>query len=179
MRTKDNWIQTFSGKQFWPTDPLPDDVFIEDIAHALSMICRFNGHSKFFYSVAQHSVLVSRFCHGSKMKLIGLLHDASEAYISDVCKPIKPELNGYARIERLLQFVILKRFLGDRDLYNIQVKDIDKRILLDEQMVLLPNTPKEWQQTIDIEPLGIEIEPWTPEKAEYEFLLDFHKLYQG
>ena len=171
------WIQTFTGKQFWPLNPKTEDICIEDIAHALSMICRFNGHCSQFYSVAEHSVLVSRFCP-DKFKLYGLLHDASEAYISDVGKPIKPKLNGYGEIEAQLQFTILMSFDQHGKRFNSITKDIDKRILVDEQKQLMPKHPVEWSQTKDIEPLGVELKCWQPEKAEEEFLNEFYRLKQ-
>jgi uncharacterized protein len=86
-RTGD-WIQTYTGKQFWPLSPLPEDIVIEDIAHALSMQCRFGGHVRTFYSVAQHSVHVSLLVE-PQYALWGLLHDAAEAYLVDLPRPIK------------------------------------------------------------------------------------------
>ena len=86
-----DWLQTFTGRQFWPLGPEPTDIVIEDIGHALGSLCRFNGHCKAFYSVAQHSILVSRACekHGLVAAFRGLMHDASETYLLDVPKPLK------------------------------------------------------------------------------------------
>src|SRR4051812_30250690 len=81
-----NWMQTFTGRQFWPVDPRADEIAIEDIARALAMTCRFGGHVRFHYSVAQHSFLVSLVC-SPEHALWGLLHDASEAYLGDVVWP--------------------------------------------------------------------------------------------
>lgn len=79
-----DWMQTYTGRQFWPLDPLPEDVFIEDIAHALSMQCRYAGHVTRFYSVAEHSVLIAR-CAPPEAKLYALLgaSDAFEQFINN------------------------------------------------------------------------------------------------
>lgn len=105
-----DWCQTFTGRQFWPMDPRPEDVCLEDIAHALSLQCRFAGHCREFYSVAEHSVRVSRAVESvlpdemapeprRLMLLAALLHDASEAYLVDVPRPVKPYLVGYREAE--------------------------------------------------------------------------------
>jgi 5'-deoxynucleotidase YfbR-like HD superfamily hydrolase len=86
-----DWMQTFSGKRFYPLDPRPEDIRLMDIAHALSHVCRFNGHTRFFYSVAQHSVLVS-LMGPEDAAAARLLHDASEAYICDLPRPLKESL---------------------------------------------------------------------------------------
>ena len=109
MNRKGDFIQTFTGRMFWPIDPQPDEVDIEDIAHALSNVCRFCGHTREFYSVAQHSVLVSEIVPAA-FALEGLLHDATEAYISDVARPVKPYLTNYKEIEINLYRAIAKRF---------------------------------------------------------------------
>ena len=83
-----DWIQTYTGKQFWPIDPRACEITIEDIAHALSLQCRFSGHCREFYSVAQHSCLVSSYCIDEDAGW-GLLHDAAEAYLVDLPRPIK------------------------------------------------------------------------------------------
>src|SRR4051794_15527189 len=92
------WITTFSRRQFWPLDPHSDEIHIEDIAHSLSQQCRFGGHSRSFYSVAQHSCLVSALCKANDA-LWGLLHDASEAYLGDIPRPLKslPEFEFYQK----------------------------------------------------------------------------------
>lgn len=103
-----HWIQTFLGKPFWPLSPRPEDIDIRDIAHALAMTCRFTGHSQKFYSVAEHSVRVSRIVP-AQFALHGLLHDASEAYLCDLSRPIKHGSTlgaEYCRIEdNLMQAV--------------------------------------------------------------------------
>jgi hypothetical protein len=107
----DGSITTFSGMRFWPLIPNPADIRIEDIAHALSNQCRFAGHSREFYSVAEHSVRVSQHCRPEDA-LWGLLHDASEAYLSDVPAPLKelPAFEAYRAAERSLQGTIAVRF---------------------------------------------------------------------
>src|SRR5262245_27549306 len=97
-----DWMQTISGRKFWPLDPRPEEVCIEDIGHALSLVCRFGGHCHTFYSVAEHSVRVSLLAEDMAkssahwtdenirmIALSGLLHDAAEAYIGDMVRPLK------------------------------------------------------------------------------------------
>jgi uncharacterized protein len=104
------WMQTYSRVRFDPLNPHPSQINIEDIAHALSMICRFGGHARRFYSVAEHSVLVSRHC-APEDALAGLLHDAAEAYVGDLIRPIKhlPALAPYRDAEDWLLEIILER----------------------------------------------------------------------
>lgn len=113
------WITTYSGLKFRPTDPDPDSICALDIAHALSQIARFGGHTACPWSVGQHSLLVSSLVlvppsaemrHGAKLQLQALLHDAPEAYIGDVVRPIKLMLPFYRRIEALVWKVIAAKF---------------------------------------------------------------------
>ncbi len=109
------WMQTYTRRKFNPLEPDPALINELDIAHALSHICRFGGHTNEFYSVAQHSVIVSQ-CIESDLSgdvalcMIGLLHDASEAYIGDMIRPIKPFITGYGSIEYTLQNAIYNKF---------------------------------------------------------------------
>lgn len=103
------WFVTYSGRRFFPFDPHPADVELVDIAHALSLVCRFGGHCARFYSVAQHSVLVSHLVAPS-IALHGLMHDAAEAYVGDVIRPIKRELPGFDHLERRVSMAIEERF---------------------------------------------------------------------
>lgn len=91
------WITTYTGQAFYPFNPNPDSVCIEDIAHALSNICRFNGHTKRHYSVAEHSIRVACLLkpRSPEEQLWGLLHDAAEAYLGDIVSPLKPKLSVY------------------------------------------------------------------------------------
>lgn len=112
MERKGDWIQTYTGKIFWPLDPRPEEVDIEDIAHALSFLCRFGGHTEKFYSVAEHSVRLS-YIVPQKDRLWGLLHDASEAYLVDLPRPLKyHSAMGalYRGIEEQLMNAICERF---------------------------------------------------------------------
>jgi hypothetical protein len=111
MDSLDGFIGTFSGLRFWPLDPNPTKILIEDVAHALAHQCRFGGHSSKFYSVAEHSVHVSRLCPAQDA-LWGLMHDASEAYLVDLPRPLKllPEFAPYREAERRLQRAVAARF---------------------------------------------------------------------
>lgn len=111
--TRTDWIQTYTGKKFFPLDPDPELICIEDIAHSLAMQCRYNGHTRRFYSVAQHSViLASKFFKSHDLRFAALLHDASEAYLSDVPLPIKhlPQFTFYREAEDRLQRMIFAKF---------------------------------------------------------------------
>ena len=139
-----SYITTVTGKHFYPLNPIPQNIDIEDIAHALSLICRANGHFKHFYSVAQHSIAcaVEAIERGfsSEVILACLLHDASEAYLCDVTRPVKKQLPQYLRAEEKLQGVIWKCFIG-RELTDTelnQIFEIDDHILSQEFHLLMP-----------------------------------------
>ncbi|MDO4254358.1 MAG: hypothetical protein Q4C81_04310 [Kocuria sp.] len=93
-----NWMQTYTGRRFYPLDSRPEDVDVVDVAHALSMQCRYNGHVRLFMSVAEHCVLVSRLVP-SEHALWGLLHDATEAYVGDMVRPLKLHMPEYRAVE--------------------------------------------------------------------------------
>ena len=131
-------IMTRSKIMFDPVRPDADKIDITDIAHALSMLCRANGHFKSFYSVAQHSINCMREArargYSQKVQLACLLHDASEAYLSDVTRPVKAELPRYKEIEAPLQDMIWNKYLDaplTKQEYT-QVFEIDDDILLHE-----------------------------------------------
>lgn len=106
---KDRYISTFSGKMFHPFDPRPDQIDIRDIAHGLSLLCRFSGQCPDFYSVAEHSIYVANRLP-EDLKLAGLLHDASEAYLADLPRPVKVGLPEYKTIEMNVEAVIAEKF---------------------------------------------------------------------
>jgi len=166
-----NWMQTFTGRAYYPTDPHPDDVCIEDIAHALSQECRFGGHCREFYSVAEHSYWVSYMVH-PEYALEGLLHDAAEAYMKDIPRPLKhsSEMAEYRRLEKLNRRAICYR-LGIDFHEPREVKQADNDILLVEHKALFGTPPLPWMvpgaSTADS---GIKICGYTPKLAEAHFL---------
>lgn len=141
MRRGD-WMQTYTGKKFWPLDPDPAEIDILDIAHALSNACRYAGHVMRFYSVAEHSVLVSMHVSDPNQKW-ALLHDASEAYLVDMPRPVKRFLPGYQEAETRLMAAICERFGLPPEMPD-EVKDIDNRILVDEREVLMAPSTLDW-----------------------------------
>lgn len=139
-----SYITTVTGKHFYPLNPNSDDIDIKDIAHALSLICRANGHFKYFYSVAQHCIACAEeaIARGYSWEVIlgCLLHDASEAYLCDVTRPVKKQLPRYLQAEENLQDVIWKHFIG-RELTEDEKKlvfEIDDAILSMEFHLLMP-----------------------------------------
>ena len=140
---KGNFINTYSKVKFWPLDPRTEEIKTVDIAHALSLLCRGNGHTSHFYSVAQHSINCALEAKNrslsNRIQLACLLHDASEAYISDITRPVKKLLSEYIEIEEKLQGMIYKAF----NLANITpeelmaVKEIDDAMLNQEMEILL------------------------------------------
>lgn len=170
-----DWIQTFSGIQFFPLDPRPEDIKIEDIAHALSNQCRFSGHVKNFYSVGQHSVLCSRVCEEPN-KLWALIHDASEAFLVDLPRPVKrsPGFIPYLEAEERLMAVICKVCNLDPQMPK-EVKEADNRMLITEKEQLMGKPPVAWSDIF--KSYDLTIEPWSPARAEEEFLKAFNNLY--
>lgn len=167
-----NWMQTYTGRQFYPLDPRPEDVDVVDVAHALSMQCRYNGHVHCFMSVAEHCVLVSRLVP-SEHALWGLLHDATEAYVGDMVRPLKLHMPEYRAVEDQVMVAIAEKF-GVDPAMPPAVTDADSRILLDERAALLGSPAGDWN--VSGEPFGIEIPAWDPATAKTEYLVRFAEL---
>ena len=138
-----DYILTYTRIKFYPLNPKIEDIKIEDIAHALSLMTRANGHFKHFYSVAQHSISCYKEarsrCYSERVQLGCLLHDASESYISDVTRPVKEQLPEYRIIEDKLQKLIYEKFgLGDLTEQEMkQISDVDDALLYYEFIVLM------------------------------------------
>ena len=172
-------MQTFTGRQFWPLDPWADEICIEDIAHSLSLQCRYAGHAEVFYSVAEHSWRVSRVCDPA-VALWGLLHDAAKAYLVDLPRPIKrfSELGThYREIEARLMVVIAARF-GLSMPEPPDVKNTDDFLLRWEARDLMKPPPVPWSQRGGPLPTSA-IKPMFPVVAENAFLRRFSELTTG
>ena len=173
MSRHGDWMQTYSGRSFWPLDPHPEDVDIEDIAHALSQICRFTGHCENFYSVAEHCVHVS-YIVPSEDALWGLMHDAAEAYVCDVARPLKRFLTNYKSIEDAVMVAICDRFGMGHEMPET-VKRADNAMLAAEKEQLMKPAPANW--CLPEPAANIEIECWPPLIAKLKFLARFNTLY--
>ena len=165
------WITTFSGKRFHFLEPTPDEVDIRDIAHHLSLLCRFTGACKLFYSVAEHSILVAELVP-QELKLSALLHDAAEAYINDISRPVKYS-HKLDDTEAVIMSVIVDKF-GINPTAP-EIKEADNVVMATEARDLMPNTDC-WASLPD--PSPTKIVPITPRMAELGFLLRF-RLYGG
>lgn len=156
-----NCIRLYTGKYFNPLEPDPDMIDIEDIAHSLSMQCRFGGHTKIFYSVAEHCMNVSLNAP-VRHELAGLLHDASEAYLYDIPRPIKRNLIGYKEMEDRLMVVIAQKF-GFQYPLSDHIKRLDELTL-----------KWEWENLV-IKYTNV-YKPMPPHDAKLEFLKLFNSL---
>ncbi len=168
-----DWMQTFTGRAFYPLSPRAEEVDSLDIAHSLSLLCRYNGHVQRFYSVAEHCVVMSKAV-SPQNALAALLHDATEAYAGDLIRPIKAAMPEYRKMEDRLATVICSRY-DIVSIYPDEVKQADTRILLDERKALLRTPPQSWGYVEGVDPLGVNVDGWLPEHAE-EMYLD--RLYQ-
>jgi uncharacterized protein len=178
------WIQTYTGKAFWPLEPRAEDICIEDIAHALAHQCRFSGHCREFYSVAEHSIRVAM-----QVSLAGrphhmmhaLLHDASEAYLVDLPRPLKPLLPRYGKIEKRVQRCIEEKFgVKTTAASRAAVKRADVHLLAWEARDLMdPSRLVEWDwegMGFPEGPQGVReecLKPMKMEKARDLFLKCF------
>lgn len=171
-------ITTYTKKRMNPLKPNLDDISIVDIAHALSLLSRGNGQIKYFFSVAQHSINSYKEAlargYSKKVQLAALIHDASEAYLSDITRPVKRELKEYQVIEKNLQDLIYQKYiidgLSDEDL--AEVLDVDNAILVYELDKLL-DTQVESVSVLLIEP---DLRFKDMREVKEEFLNIFNQL---
>jgi len=172
-----NWFQTYTGKACWLMDPRPDEICIEDIAHALALQCRFNGHVTVFYSVAQHSVFVSEIVP-KPFALAGLMHDATEAYLGDMVKPLKWSMPAYRTAEKVFWRVIAAKF-GLHEKVDPAVKVADLVALATERRDLMSAPPLRWPiDELQIEPHPNPLNPLASHLAE-QFFLDRYRELTG
>jgi len=163
---KGDWIQTYTGRMFWPEDPRAAEINIVDIAHALANICRFGGHCCEFYSVAQHSLEVAALV-GEEDRLAALLHDAAEAYIGDMVRPIKRRMARFSEMERGIHTVICERYGLSPDMPK-SVKEADEIMLATEAKWLMVAAPAPWALTAS--PRSGSLVLMRPKEAEAAFL---------
>ncbi|MCL2819886.1 MAG: phosphohydrolase [Oscillospiraceae bacterium] len=173
------YIVTYKGEQFTPLAPDINQIHIEDIAHSLSLLCRANGHIDYFFSVAQHSIncAVEAKARGftARVQLACLIHDASEAYISDVTRPVKYYLNEYKEIESRLQNVIYTKYLGSplpEDDYSL-MNQIDNDMLINELSTLMSG--KKIFESIP----ELKSTPSYKNRIQSETEAEFLKIYYG
>lgn len=160
-----SWITTYTGKKFHYLNPKTNEVDIRDIAHALALTCRFGGHCNQFYSVAEHSIRVADIVP-ENFRLHALLHDAGEAYVPDIPRPIKYDYPVMKRLDdRISKFVLV--VLGNGYCDNDYIKYADSRLLATEARDLMPNTD-DWAELPP--PLEGHIKPLPWQEAEIEFL---------
>jgi uncharacterized protein len=175
MERKGTWAQTYTGKKFWSLDPKSEEVDLKDIAHSLALQCRFNGHSNSFYSIAQHSVLVSRIVSPDQA-LAGLFHDASETYTGDIVSPLKKFLPPeFKKIEKAIEEVIFEHF-GIKNINHNEIKRADKIALFTEMRDLMKSHSDKWDDEDLFAPHPEKIIPLNPQEAEQEFLERYEEL---
>ena len=174
----DLYFRTHTGKHVHPLSPSPSEISIFDVAHALSQICRFVGHTTAFYSVAQHCVLVSEHVPQDDA-LWALLHDASEAYLCDLPAPIKrdPEMNIYRIAEDRLMLAVCERYSLPPEMPRT-VKVADKVLLATEFRDVTTMDDLEWiAGECGVEPApDYYIVAWPPIVAEARFMARFEEL---
>lgn len=169
----EDWIETRTGAKFWFSNPRSSDVMLEDVASALSKLCRYNGHVVDFYSVAEHACIMSDWVAAETWAtpldaLIALHHDDAEAYISDVPRPLKHQLSRYKEIEAAVEEAVFSK-LGLPSTLPSWLKVIDTRIIRDERAQAMSDSANAWF-TDSLEPLGVTLKFWGWKQARDEFL---------
>jgi hypothetical protein len=176
-----DYVETYTGRAFWPGNPKVEDVSIIDIAHHLSNQCRYSGATSQLYSTAQHCCLLSNYVEatlkGSPLDCLQILmHDAAEAYLIDLPRPIKQHLPEFRLWDRNIQMCVRSWLgIGDEPIPSWQ-DEIDSRIISDERAQLLSDSGLDWKHSPP--PLGIRISPWLPPIAEQQFLMRYASYMQ-
>jgi len=171
------YIETYTGLRVYFANITKEMISIHDIAHSLSQICRFTGHTKEFYSVAQHSVLVADAQTTLAEKRAGLLHDASETYVNDLPSPLKAstDLGDYTNLENRFHAVINKKYhVNDGMTPNIKKADLEA--LFTEKRDVL-NKPSDWGWGDNIKRFEDVIVPLPPKEAKALFIERFIELF--
>ena len=166
-------IMLRSGAWFDFCAPALSEFTIDDIAHGLANICRYAGQCSRFYSVAEHSILVSDTAKGFEFE--ALLHDAAEAFLGDITRPLKQMLPEYKRIEAEVERAILDRF-GVPSPLAPQIKQADLRVLAAEQKQIMPEGTDGWVRGQKVEPAPIVVRHLSPDEAKHVFLDRYEAL---
>jgi len=171
-----DWMPTFSGGRFWVLDPRADEIHIEDLAHHLALECRFGKTCRTFYSVAQHCVLAS-YLVAPENAMWALLHDAAEAYLGDLPRPIKqlPEMAAYRAAEAAIMLKVCERF-GLPAETPADVKVVDEVMLSTEARDIASSRADIRTWRLPEPPLAQTIRAWPWEVAEQRFLTRFVAL---
>lgn len=174
---KTAYIETATGGKFHFMEPTEDEISILDIAHALSNQCRYTGHCARFYSVAEHSLLVASLLP-AELRLAGLMHDASEAYLTDVAAPVKPFLGNYKEIESNIMAAVAKKVGFTWPLVD-EVKRADLTALLIEARQLMPSGGEDWREGCGVDRAKmpkVKLALLPPPAARIAFLSAFEHL---
>lgn len=176
---KPGWMMTYTGRIIYPLEFKAEDVCIEDIAHHLAHQCRYAGATKRHYSVAEHSVHVSKAAAWED-RAEALLHDASEAYLQDILSGMKKQeiMAPYRELEARVEQIIFDVFgVKSTPESAARIKAIDTRIVMDETKELLANPEPYWEARPGMQPLGVGIMGLSGQDAEVYFLRQFSRLF--
>lgn len=181
------YIQTYTGRRFYTLNPHPDDVDLADIAHSLALTARFNGHTKYFYSVAEHSVILSHLV-APQNALWALLHDAAEAYLGDLVWPLRQNMNIWRpdstgddepvtvqQVEERLLRAIAWAFKLSWPIDD-EIIQSDHQILVDEKKQVFNDQISWGEQLRGIQPLGAILKFWGPDEAERQFMTRWKEI---
>lgn len=177
-KDRGSWMQTYTGKAFYAMDARVEDIDIADIAHSLSLQCRYNGHVDRFYSVAEHCVhLADLFPDNPNTALWALLHDGAESYIGDMVRPLKKHMPTFMQIDDHITSLIAKRFDLEGTVIPPEVHHVDSQILHNEREALMARVqpPQPWDVPGGPIP-GVEIVGYSPEDVEKLYLATFARL---
>ncbi|MCO6385192.1 hypothetical protein [Oceanicola sp. 502str15] len=166
-------IMLASGRRFDLLDPSSSTFGIDDIAHGLANVCRYAGQCRGFYSVAEHSLLVSQTV--SRYAFEALLHDSAEAFIGDITRPLKKLLPDYREIEERIEDAVAERFGLDRAA-KATIKEADLRVLAAEQQQVMALGCADWSSEAGILPAPVTVRGLSPNDARAAFLRRYEEL---